>query len=106
MAFKVHPITSYNYNFDARAGGPGRLQLWGASGKIAEVCFVGDANPVPPPVLSPDLNSATVAFKASALSGLIDMLRNENPVSVTINNQPPGFVFVHTGLEPVGEGES
>jgi hypothetical protein len=34
------------------------------------------------------------------------MLRNESPVSVTISNQPPGFVFVHTGLEPVGEGES
>lgn len=43
---------------------------------------------------------------ADLLPGLIDMLRNESPVSVTINNQPPGFVFIHTGLEPVGEGES
>lgn len=106
MAFKVHPITRYNYSFDARTGGPGGLQLWGGLGKIADVSFVSDAGPVPPPVFSADLNSATVAFKASALAGLIDMLRNENPVSVTINNQPPGFVFVHTGLEPVGEGES
>jgi hypothetical protein len=57
-------------------------------------------------VLSGDLNSATAFFKRSALPGLIDMLRNEGPVSVTINNQPPGFVFVHTGLEPAGEGES
>jgi hypothetical protein len=33
------------------------------------------------------------------------MLRNETPVSLTVNDQPPGFVFVHTGVEPVGEGE-
>ena len=29
MAFKVHKIHKYNYAFDARAGSPGRLQLWG-----------------------------------------------------------------------------
>ena len=40
-----------------------------------------------------------------ALSGLVDMLRNEKPVRVTINDQAPGFVFVHTGTELVGEGE-
>jgi hypothetical protein len=105
MAYKVHQIKKYNYSFDARVGGPGRLQLWGSQGKIAEVSFVDDTSPVPAPILSADLNSATAAFKRSALPGLIDMLRNESPVSVTINNQPPGFVFIHTGLEPVGEGE-
>ena len=106
MAYKVHQIKNYNYSFDARAGGPGRLQLWGNQGKIAEVSFVDDTSSVPAPSLSPDLNSAKVSFKRSALPGLIDMLRNESPVSVTINNQPPGFVFIHTGLEPVGEAES
>jgi hypothetical protein len=106
MAFKVHPIKKYNYSFDARFGGPGRLQLWGDQGKIAEVTFVAETSPVPAPILSPDLNSATISFRSSALPGLIDMLRNESPVSVTINNQPPGFVFIHTGTEPVGEGES
>lgn len=106
MAFKVHQIKKYNYSFDARVGGPGRLQLWGDQAKISEVTFVDDTSPVPAPTLSPDLNSATVCFKRSTLPSLIDMLRNENPVSVTINNQPPGFVFIHTGTEPVGEGES
>jgi len=61
---------------------------------------------VPAPTFAADLSNATVSFKRSALLGLIDMLRNESPVSVTINNQPPGFVFVHTGPEPVGEAES
>ena len=105
MAFKVHDIKQYNYSFDARIGGPGRLQLWGDRGKIAEVNFVEDTGAVPPPTFPPDLTSATAFFKRSALSGLIDMLRNEGPVRVTINDQPPGFVFIHTGPEPVGEGE-
>lgn len=106
MTFKVHEIKNYNYSFDARTGGAGRLQLWGSSGLIADIAFVDDASPVPAPVLASDLNSAKASFKRSALSGLVDMLRNEKPVQVTINNQPPGFVFVHTGTEPVGEGES
>ena len=106
MAFKVHEITKYNYSFDARAGGAGRLQLWSDNTVVASIGFVDDAAAVPAPVLAADLNSATASFKRSALPGLIDLLRNEGPVSVTINNQPPGFVFVHTGLEPASEGES
>ena len=105
MAFKVHQVKRYNYSYDARAGGPGRLQLWGDLGLLAEVAFVDDAAAVPAPTFTPDMNRATISFKRSACSGLIDMLRNENPVSVTINNQVPGFVFVHKGQEPVGEGE-
>ena len=105
MAFKVHPIAKYNYKFDARLGAAGGLQLWGSCNKLLEVNFVDDNAAVPPPAIQPDLNSATVWFKRSAVSGLIDMLRNESPVSVTINDQPPGFVFIHTGLEAVGEGE-
>jgi len=106
MAFKVHQVQKYNYSFDARVGGPGRLQLWGASGLIAEIGFVEDGAAVPAPTFTTDLNKTTIFFKRSALAGLIDMLRNESPVSVTINNQAPGFVFVHTGQEPVGEGEN
>jgi hypothetical protein len=106
MAFKVHVIKSYNYSFDARAGGIGRLQLWADTGKVAEIGFVDDTAAVPAPILSPDLMSATASFKRSAILSIIDMLRHESPVSVTINNQPPGFVFVHTGPEPAGEGEA
>ena len=106
MAFKVHQIKKYNYGFDARVGGPGRLQLWRDRGLIAEVTFIDDTAPVPAPIFSPDLNSAKITFRRSTLTDLIDMLRNESPVSVTINDQPPGFVFIHTGTEPAGEGES
>jgi hypothetical protein len=46
------------------------------------------------------------ATRRGAILGLIDMLRNEKPVRVTVNDQPPGFVFVHTSPEIVGEGET
>ena len=105
MPFKVHDIKEYNYSFDARSGAPGQLQLWGDKGKIAQVEFVDDASLVPQPVFPPDLSSAKVFFKRSALPGIVDMLRNEGPVRLTINDQSPGFVLLHTGPEPVGEGE-
>lgn len=105
MPFRVHDVKQYNYSYDARAGGPGQLQLWDDRGKIAQIEFVDDGAAVPPPVFPPDLSSAKLYFKQSAMSGLVDMLRNEGPVRLTINDQPPGFVFVHTGPEPVGEGE-
>jgi hypothetical protein len=106
VAFKAHDITKYGYAFDARSGGIGSLELWTTSARVLKVNFVDDGAAVPPPVLAADLNSATATFKRSALTGLIDMLRNERPITVTINNQSPGFVFIQTGLEPVGEGEA
>jgi len=106
MAFKVHEVKKYSYSFDARLGAIGGLQLWGDTARILTITFVDDGAQVPPPALSADLNSANAVFKRGALSGLVDMLRHEGPVSVTLNNQAPGFVFVHTGFEPVGEGEA
>ena len=106
MAFKTHQVKKYNYAFDARTGGPGRMQLWGDPGLIAEVGFVDDNAAVPAPTFTADLNKATIYFKRSTLAGLVDMLRNESPVLVTINNQAPGFVFIQTLQEPAGEGEN
>jgi hypothetical protein len=106
MAVKRHEIRTYNYGFDARTGVASVLQLWGDKGLIAQARFVDDASPVPPPVFSPDLNNASVSFKRSTLPGLIDMLRNESPVFVSIHDQLPGFVFITTTNEPIGEEES
>ena len=106
MAAKMHEMEQYNYSFDARAGGPNRMQLWGQGGTfILEIRFVEDTASVPAPVLSADLSSATAYFKRRELLGLVDLLRNEKPVWVTINDQAPGWVFVHSGIEPGGEGE-
>lgn len=106
MAFKVHTVARYNYCFDARAGRAGTLQLWGEQqNKLAQISFVDDNAAVPPPRLWPNLAGADACFKSSALAPIIDMLRNESPVSITVNDQPPGFFFLQTGAEPAGEGE-
>ena len=106
MAFKVHEIKKYNYSFEAGSGGASGLQLWSATGCIATIRFVDDDAIVPRPSLRSDLSGAKACLKRGSLPHIIDMLRNEDPVKMTVNNQPPGFVFIHTGLEPVGEGES
>jgi hypothetical protein len=107
MAFQTHTIARYNYSFDARLGGPGLLQLWGADGsKLADISFVDDSAALPPPQLWPNLSGAKAAFRRSSFPLLVDMLRNEAPVWLVVNDQPPGFVFVQTDQEPTGEGES
>ena len=106
MATKEHEITKYNYSFNAGTGGPERLQLWSKEKSIADIRFVDDDTSVPAPTFTTDLESAVAFFRQGSLLALIDLLRNESPVFVTINDQPPGFVFIHTGLEPVGVGEA
>lgn len=106
MASKSHLISKYNYSFDAHTGTVGTLQLWGQSGKLGEVRFVGDSAAVPAPVLYPNLSGADMCFKLSTLPVLIDMLRNVSPVALTVNDQGSGFAFLRTDPELVGEGEA
>jgi hypothetical protein len=83
------------------------MQLWASGGVfILEIRFVEDTAAVPSPSLAADLSSATAYFKRRELSALVDLLRNEKPVFVTFNDQPPGYVFVHSGSEPAGESEA
>ena len=98
MAFKAHVVRNYQYSFDARAGGPGRLLVFGDQGRIAEIAFVGETSPVPEPVIAADLNSATVWFKRSALPALIDLLRNQKPVQLTIDDEGHVDVLKAHGL--------
>lgn len=106
MAFKTHEITRYNYSFSSSGGGAGTLQLWNDDTEIARINFANEDAPLPAPAIGGDLDTVVAVFRRSALAGLVDMLRNEKPIKVTINNQPPGYVFIHTGPEPVGEGEA
>ena len=106
MAQKIHDIKRYSYDFDARTGGPRLLQLWTETALIADVHFLPDNVPLPTPTISANLEGAVTYFPWSAFLPIIDMLRNEKPIRVQINDdQPPGFVFIGTFLEPVGEVE-
>jgi hypothetical protein len=104
MAYKEHIISAYKYSISS-SGGPFRLQLWGEMSKVAEIRFVADGKPVPPPVFWDKLSGVNASFEARHLPAIIDMLRNEDPVSLLIDDQPPGFVFIQTAAEYVGEGE-
>lgn len=53
-------------------------------------------------VVEDDGTKVTAHMHLSMLDRLIDLLRNEEPVQVV---WWPTYAYVHTGLEPVGEGE-
>ncbi len=105
MAFKTHEITRYNYSFSSSGGGVATMQLWHDQTEVVRINFIDEDAVLPPPAIGGDLETAVAVYRRSALPALVDMLRHEKPVKATINDQPPGFVFVHIGPEPVGEGE-
>lgn len=97
MAHRMHRVGAYDYSIDAGLGEPGRLRLWAPDGhQLAQLGFVADDTAVPSPRIAADLSSAAAFIKCGTLAVLIDMLRNEQPVYVTFDDGPPGFVLVHT----------
>jgi hypothetical protein len=110
MATKTHNVKGYTYFFTAALGAAESLHLWAdltGSQKLAYIRFVDDDSPRPAPTFTPGFTSCTATFRRSALPGLIDMLRNESPVSLLIGDGP--LIWIYAGVlapEPVGEGES
>jgi hypothetical protein len=98
-------IKTYNYQFH---GGPNGYQgnraiirLQDAANKsVAYVHFVPAGNPIPADTNNPPW--IRMYMPESALPAVIDMLREEGPVSVYY---AVGSGFLHTGEEPIGEAE-
>jgi hypothetical protein len=98
-------IKSYNYQFH---GGPNGylgnraiIRLQDASQKsVAYIQFIPTGSPIPADTDGPPW--IRMYMPETAISGVIDMLRNEGPVSVYY---AAGSGFLHTGEEPIGEGE-
>jgi hypothetical protein len=106
MASNHYRISSYIYMFDSRKGTVGIVNLFGPDKRHrVTVSFVADTEPLPPPVIQPDREFAECSFRVSAFPWLLDMLRNEDPVSVTIADDGPPSVLVHTSVEPAGIGD-
>ena len=70
------------------------------AGTLAYVHVVPTGNPIPVDTDSPPWMRMYVP--ESQFQSVIDMLRNEGPVSVYFAS---GSGFLHTGKEPIGEGE-
>ena len=106
MAQASFQVSTYQYyNWSSRKTGKTNLILKGA-GQTCSVWFVEDpaANLSPATQVAP--NYYAFYYHHSQLPHLIDMLRNEKPITVFFNNDN-GFdnSRISTSDEPVGEGE-
>ena len=97
-------VTSYDYQIhggaNGYAGNRAIIRLYGTSGTLAYVHVVPAGNPIPG-----DTDSVPwmrMYVPESQFASVIDMLRNEGPISVYYAS---GSGFLHTGSEPIGEGE-
>lgn len=95
MAERHHRVARYAYNVNASTGF-GRVSLWNAAGEsIGEIGFV-DENRIPPNCkLAVDLTHGVGFMPANCMLTLIDMLRNESTVFLSLCDDPPGFVSLH-----------
>lgn len=97
MPARRHRIARYEYSFDAGLGGAARLTLWGeAGGKLADIGFLDAERAIPRPRVSPGLDYAAAFMRVDALAVLIDMLRHEAPVFLTLDDDAPGDVLIST----------
>ncbi len=67
---------------------------------MAYLYFIAEGLPIPNDTDAPPW--IKMHLPASALPSVIDMLRNESPISIYFH---AGTVRLYTGDEPIGEGE-
>jgi hypothetical protein len=98
-------IKSYNYQFhggpQGYAGNRAIIRLQDSSDQsVAYVHFVPTGHTIPSDTNNPPW--IRMYLPEAAFPGVIDMLRNEKPISVYF---AAGSGFLHTGEEPIGEAE-
>ena len=108
MATAAFQVATYQYyDWSSRVTGKTNLNLKGAGG---ETCYVCGLSKTWPPTSRRQLRTrrttSLVHYHHSQLDHLIDMLRNEAPVTVFFDNDN-GFANsrISTTDEPAGEGE-
>lgn len=106
MPSKTYNVKSYTYTLNANSVNTAQLFLQADNGgTIAYIRFVDETSPLPAPSVNSNLTYGTAAFRRSALHDLIDMLRNERPVTLLLGDEPTFYFYTGTS-EPVGEAES
>lgn len=107
MAAASFQVTTYSYyDWSSRTTGKTNLILKGTGGNTCSVWFVEDPNAPLPAAQQNRPNYYSFYYHHWQLPHLIDMLRNESPVTVFFDNNN-GFANsrISTSDEPVGEGE-
>ena len=107
MATASFQVATYQYyDWSSRMNGKTNLVLKGTGGETCSVWFVENPTAALPvaQVIAP--NYYAFYYHHSQLDHLVDMLRNEKPISVFFNDDN-GFnnSRISTSDEPVGEGE-
>lgn len=94
---RQHRIAQYHYAIEV-GGGYGRLSLWDPEGRlVGEIGFLEDGRALPNPKLDRDLSHAVGFVSVGHMAPLVDMLRNEHPVYLVLDDEPPGFFSLRTG---------
>jgi hypothetical protein len=97
-------VTRYDYQVhggvNGYLGSRAVIRLYGDTGTLAYVHVVPAGNPIPGDTDTPPWMRMYVP--ESQFLAVIDMLRNEGPISVYYAS---GSGFLHTGNEPIGEAE-
>jgi hypothetical protein len=94
---REHRIAEYRYAIEV-GGGYGRLSLSDAEGRlVGEISFLEDGRALPSPRLDRDLAHGIGFMAIGQMAPLVDMLRNEHPVYLVLDDEPPGFFSLRTG---------
>jgi hypothetical protein len=107
MAQATFQVASYlYYSWSSRTSGNTNLILHGPAGKSCTVWFVEDPAAPLPPAKEDGPGRYSFYYHHSQLPHLIDMVRNEAPITVFFNNDGgANNSRISTSDEPAGEGE-
>lgn len=78
---------------------------WGDGDHMCRAYFLTEDSEIPPSFYQPQNYGGGIFMRAKELGPVLDVLRNEKPVSVYLNSEHPEHNKIFTGLEPVGEEE-
>ncbi len=100
----VKPVTSYVVIYSANGFRP-RLALKDGKTNIGQLVFHPDGSALPPDQQAPS-GYITLHYHLQDFSNVLDLLRNEKPLSVVFSGSGGGFEnTLQTGPEPVGTGD-
>lgn len=112
MPVTSYEIASYHVSIISTAD-PNEMfatvSVFGASGnQLAFLRFYEPPVSLAPNEYRTDLGYPLISYSSSSLAGIVDVLRNEQPVYFTFFDYRPTRCFgsIGTSREPVGEGDA
>ena len=81
------------------------IECKGANGETLLLHFMHESDTLPENEFNPRMKEGTCYAPAQNYPWFVDLLRNERPVYGYMNRVTPQWNRIHTGAEPVGEGE-